>query len=131
MQTLWKLSQDGNSAYRTLGNGSFESCLVIAIPADELATALPADLPTQAQIVAELESAIQSYIDSKAQAKGYDSANSCISYINSSNPTWKADATAMNTWRDAVWGAAYADQASATPSTTWTQVQAILPVAPW
>jgi len=32
---------------------------------------------------------------------------------------------------DAVCSAAYADQASATPSTTWTQVQAILPVAPW
>ena len=41
MQTLWKLSQDGNSASRTLDNGSFESRLIIAIPADELATALP------------------------------------------------------------------------------------------
>jgi hypothetical protein len=32
MQTLWKLSQDGNSASRTLDNGSFESRLVVAIP---------------------------------------------------------------------------------------------------
>jgi hypothetical protein len=43
MQTLWKLSQDGNSASRTLDNGSFESRLVTTIDADELATALPAD----------------------------------------------------------------------------------------
>jgi hypothetical protein len=131
MQTLWQLSQDGNSASRILDNGSFESRLVIAIPADELATALPADLPAQAQIVAELESAIQSYIDSKAQAKGYDSANSCISYLNSSNTVWKSDATSMNAWRDSAWEAAYTDQASATPSTTWQQVLAILPTAPW
>ena len=43
MQTLWKLSQDGKSASRTLDNGSFESRLVTAIDADELATAIPAD----------------------------------------------------------------------------------------
>jgi hypothetical protein len=53
MQTLWKLSQDGNSASRTLDNGSFESRLVSAIPADELASALPADLPTLAEVTAQ------------------------------------------------------------------------------
>ena len=59
MQTLWKLSQDGNSASRTLDNGSSESRLVIAIPADELATALPADPvppPTPQELIANLES---------------------------------------------------------------------------
>jgi hypothetical protein len=40
---MWKLSQDGNSASRTLGNGSFESRLVSAIPEEELLLALPAD----------------------------------------------------------------------------------------
>ena len=39
MQTLWKLSQDGNSASRTLDNGSFESRLISAIPATD--TILP------------------------------------------------------------------------------------------
>lgn len=39
----WKLSQDGRTASRTLDNGAIESRLLSAIPADELATALPAD----------------------------------------------------------------------------------------
>ena len=87
--------------------------------------------PTLIQVQAQLESAVQNYIDSKAQAKGYDSANSCISYLNSSNAVWKADAAAMNTWRDAVWGFCYTDASSATPSTTWAVLQPLLPGAPW
>lgn len=41
--TNWKLSQDGQSAFRTLENGNFESRLVTAIDAAELATAIPSD----------------------------------------------------------------------------------------
>lgn len=40
---MWKLSQDGKSASRTLDNGNYESRLVEVIDADELAQALPAD----------------------------------------------------------------------------------------
>jgi hypothetical protein len=40
----WKLSQDGLSAYRTLGNGCVESRMVHAIDVDELVSALPADI---------------------------------------------------------------------------------------
>lgn len=86
---------------------------------------------TVVQIQAQLESEVQTYIDSKAKAKGYDSANSCISYLNSSNATWKADATAMNAWRDAVWLYCYTNAASATPSTTWAQLLPLLPAAPY
>jgi len=76
MQTLWKLSQDGNSASRTLDNGSFESRLVIAIPEDELATALPADLPT----LFEVQSAQLNLMDA-----AYQSANTQpIAYLNTS-----------------------------------------------
>ena len=81
--------------------------------------------------LAQLENEIQKYIDSKAIAKGYDSANSCISYLTSTNPLWASDATSMRNWRDAVWTSAYVNQGSANPATTWTQVQAILPVTPW
>lgn len=90
-----------------------------------------APAPTTAQVQAALEQAVQQYIDSKAQAKGYDTAASCISYLNSTNATWQADAAAMNTWRDAVWGYCYANAASATPSTTWAQLLPLLPAAPW
>jgi len=40
---IWKISQDGISASRTLDNGSTESRLISAIDADELALALPAN----------------------------------------------------------------------------------------
>ena len=63
MPTIWKLSQDGNSASRTLDNGSVESRLVIAIPADELATALPADPLTQAELRAPLVASAQALLD--------------------------------------------------------------------
>jgi len=43
MTTLWKLSQYGLIASRTLDSGAIESRLITAIDADELATALPAD----------------------------------------------------------------------------------------
>ena len=95
MQTLWKLSQDGSSASRTLK-----------------------------AIDAQLEAQVQAYIDAKAQTKGYDSANSCISYLNSSNATWKADATAMNTWT-------YCYSNTPTVTTTWETLQPLLPAAPW
>jgi hypothetical protein len=86
---------------------------------------------TLAQVQALIESEVQTYIDSKAKAKGYDSTNSCISYLNSTNATWKADAVAMNAWRDAVWDYCYTNAASATPSTTFAQLQPLLPTAPW
>ncbi len=91
--------------------------------------------PTQAEQLATLEGAVQQYIDGKAQAKGYDSAASCISYLNSTNATWKSDATAMNTWRDAVWGFCFTNEASVkagtTPMPTAAELMAALPSAPW
>jgi hypothetical protein len=102
------------------------------LPAGLTPYVAPAPIPpTIAQIQAQLESDVQSYLDSKAQIKGYDSAASCISYLNSTNTAWKADATAMNSGRDAVWSYCYTNTASATPSTTWAQLQPLLPAAPW
>jgi hypothetical protein len=72
MQTLWKLSQDGNSASRTLDNGSVESRLVVAIPADELATALPYVEPladAQSAQVAILQAAYHSVVNAPVTFK--------------------------------------------------------------
>lgn len=91
--------------------------------------------PSQAEQLTVLEGAVQQYLDQKAQAKGYDSAASCISYLNSSNATWKADATAMNTWRDDVWNFCFTNEANVkagtTPMPTSAQLIAALPAAPW
>lgn len=87
--------------------------------------------PTLAQVTATLEAATQAYLDAVAARKGYDSANSCISYINSTNAAWKADAAAMNTWRDSVWAICIANTPNIIVTTTWANVLALLPAAPW
>jgi hypothetical protein len=91
----------------------------------------PVLVPTIQEIIAALENGVQFYIDSKAQAKGFDSANSCISYMNSSIAAWKAEAIAMNAWRDTVWQFCYTNQASASPVVTESALIAALPSAPW
>ena len=94
---------------------------------------------TQAQIdqqiltilVPQLESQIQQYIDSIAKKRGYNNAASCISYLASSITSWASDAGAMKSWRDSVWSAAFTNEPNITPTTTWANVLAILPTAPW
>lgn len=91
--------------------------------------------PTPQDIINGLITQVQTYIDSVAIKAGYDSANSCISYMNSTNPTWKAAAIAMNKWRDDVWGFAFNEKslilAGTLPVPTQAQLVAALPTAPW
>jgi len=54
---------------------------------------------------------LQNYIDSVAIARQYDDSFACISYLNSSNANWAADAKAFNSWRDSVWNYVIAQQA--------------------
>ena len=46
---------------------------------------------------------LAAYIDNVAQQKQYKDAVSCASYINSTNTTWKGQATSFITWRDLVY----------------------------
>ena len=62
---------------------------------------------SQAQQLAQYNAAIQGVLDAYAVTKQYDNMNSMVSYINSTNAQFKADATAANAWRDAVWASAY------------------------
>lgn len=65
---------------------------------------IPTPPPETPEAVAQrLEDAVQRVLDSAAQAHGYDSASRCIGYFNSTNDKWKAEAIAMNQWRDDVW----------------------------
>lgn len=102
-------------------------------PGDRAATAAEIATFQASQSIAAIEAAVQLAIDQKAQAKGYADAATCISYMNSSNATWKADATALNAWRDAVWTYTFAQEAL-TPLPTAAAVVAALPTAttePW
>ena len=86
--------------------------------------------PTQAQIIAFLEAAVQSHMDGAAHAAGYDSILSAVSYIGSSR--FGPQAVAFRDWRDAVWGACYAIeaavQAGTRPIPTVAELLAELPV---
>ncbi len=91
--------------------------------------------PTLDEVKASLTRAVQTRLDAVPAARGYDSAERCISYLGSTNPTFAAEAAAINTWRDAVWTHCIAllDQvtAGALPVPTEVELIAGLPAAPW
>ena len=51
--------------------------------------------------------AVQSEIDYAAKTRGYDNANSCVSYYNSTDPVFAKEAKAMVKWRDQCWRKCY------------------------
>lgn len=51
----------------------------------------------------DYEDAVQKHLDTTAQSRGYDNTYTCLSYLESTNPTWKTEAEIFNTWRDSVW----------------------------
>ena len=130
----WTVEDDFRG--QVIHNQTDKSTMVIVdvgpIPSGYALTPPP---PTIAEQVETLEADVQTYIDSKAQVKGYDSAASCISYLSSGNKTWAADALAMRDWRDAVWTFCYDSAGKVSvgtvPVPTKEQLIAALPAAPW
>lgn len=102
MISNWKLSQDGNSASRTLDSGAAESRLITAIPADELVQALPADVPTHEQMFSAIEGAIELKIQEVAVQGGWLNHDRCMLRASYPNP-WQAEALAYSTWVDNCW----------------------------
>ena len=85
---------------------------------------------TQKQTQDTLSSVVTSAINDGAQQWGYDSIESAVSYINSTNPQYVADATALIAWRDQVWGWAIPKLANVQPGTTAAQFLADMPNLP-
>lgn len=50
---------------------------------------------------------VQEYMDKAVQARGYDDVFTCISYINSTDETFKREANIVLAWRDKVWRMCY------------------------
>jgi hypothetical protein len=91
-------------------------------------------VPTIADVTLSIQLGVQALLDTTAQTKGYDSALTCVSYINSSNTTFATEANSMLHWRDAVWSQCYVLQAEWTANTpnplpTLDSVIALLPTA--
>lgn len=83
----------------------------------------------QNQIIANYEFAAQENLDAVAKSWGYDSLVSAVSYANSTNPQFKAEAEALIEWRDKLWAEAYTIEAGTLPVTA-DAFLAMLPAAP-
>ena len=81
-------------------------------------TAITNPPPTQAQLIAQYETAVQAALDAYAVSMRYDSMLSMSTYVNSTNAQFKAESTAALAWRDAVWASAYATLAAVEAGTT-------------
>ena len=54
-------------------------------------------------IIKQYEDAIQQYIDTVAQARGYDNGYTCASYFEDKNARYAADAQVFKDWRSDIW----------------------------
>ena len=69
--------------------------------------AIPVHVPTEAEIQAQLTQAVQAYMDSTAQTRGYDNIHTACSYSNSTDHIFAAEGQACLQWRDQVWRKCY------------------------
>jgi hypothetical protein len=76
----------------------------------------PITPPTEAEIFTQTEAtynqAVQAYIVSIAQKKGYRDDVSCASYFNDPHQPFASDAQAFVPWRSSVWQQCYIDLAA-------------------
>ena len=68
---------------------------------------IPPYIPTEAEIQAALTQAVQAHLDSNAQERNYDNIHTACTYINSSDPVFASEASALLLWRDKVWRGCY------------------------
>ena len=68
---------------------------------------IPVHVPTEEEIQKQLTDGVQSYMDTKAQERGYDNIHTACSYVNSTDEVFKAEGAACLAWRDQVWRKCY------------------------
>jgi hypothetical protein len=54
------------------------------------------------------QQAVEAHVEATVAERGYSSGASCAGYLNSTIPSWAAEATAFIAWRDAVWAHVFA-----------------------
>jgi hypothetical protein len=91
--------------------------------------------PTPEQIKRSLINAIQSYLDTEAQAHFYDGILSLCSYATSTNTKFGPEGQAGVVWRDACWATGYAIMAEVEAQTrtipTIEELLAEMPAMVW
>jgi hypothetical protein len=85
---------------------------------------------TQQQAQDRLSSSVTSAVNDGAQSWGYDSIESAVSYVTSSNSQYVKEAQAMSKWRDDVWAWAIPALENVTPNMTINAFLATMPNVP-
>lgn len=83
-----------------------------------------------------IQANIQALLDRTAAEKNYDNIFTALTYLNSTNPTFKAEAEALRDWRDDIWTRCYAYLADVEAGkeempSSWTEVEEKLPKFTW
>ena len=90
---------------------------------------------TEEQIKKVLTNAVQAYMDTTAQTRGYDNIHTACSYVNSTDDIFAAEGAACLAWRDAVWRKCYdilaEVQVGSRPIPTVDDLIAELPILVW
>lgn len=90
---------------------------------------------TPEEIQANLTQAVQDHMDKTAQERRYDDIFTAVSYVNSSDPVFAAEASALLLWRDQVWRLCYTMldevKAGVRPIPSVTELLAELPKFEW
>lgn len=90
---------------------------------------------TDEALIRLVQIGIQQKLDNVAALKEYDDAASVVSYIQSTDPTFRAQAVKFNAWRDACWATARKIredvQAGKRPRPTYAEVMALIPPFEW
>ena len=91
----------------------------------------PPVLLSPARAAARLSTAVQVYVDAKAQALGYDNMLAAISYADEpSVPKFQAEGLALRAWRSAVWASAMPALDAVVNGGTAPSVDALLATLP-
>jgi hypothetical protein len=105
---------------------------------DALTIEPPAEMPvlgrTPPPSLADYQAAIDAHVEAVARSRAYNGAASCAGYINSTVPSWAAEAAAFVAWRDAVYLGAFAIMGAVqqgAPAPSIAALVAGLPVMEW
>ena len=79
----------------------------ILLAAKEAREYIEHEPPTPEEIQSNLTRSVQEHMDKTAQERCYDDIFTAISYVNSSDPVFAAEASALLLWRDKVWRLCY------------------------
>ena len=66
----------------------------------------PADFGEK-DLQAQYTELVQKLMDDTVKTRGYDDVFTCISYVNSTDETFRAEANSVLAWRDRVWRKCY------------------------